>query len=96
MVHRVVERFDPIKIVLFGSCARSEITRDSDVDLLVVMTNGTDQRRTAVEMRQVLAGIGAPKDIFVATPELLERLGDVVGYIYRPALREGRILYAKT
>jgi predicted nucleotidyltransferase len=38
MVTRIVERFGPEQIILFGSAARGEAGRDSDVDLLVVMT----------------------------------------------------------
>ena len=37
MVGRIVERFDPERIILFGSAARGEAGPDSDVDLLVVM-----------------------------------------------------------
>ncbi|MGE5483345.1 MAG: nucleotidyltransferase domain-containing protein [Bacteroidota bacterium] len=37
IVSRLVQRFDPEKIILFGSVARGETGRDSDVDLLVVL-----------------------------------------------------------
>ena len=46
MVRRIVERFDPEKIILFGSHARGDATPDSDVDLLVVMpVQGSSARR---------------------------------------------------
>jgi len=35
---RLVERFAPEKIILFGSMARGEARWDSDADILVVMT----------------------------------------------------------
>ena len=37
MVKRIVKRFHPDKIILFGSHARGDAGPDSDVDLLVVM-----------------------------------------------------------
>jgi hypothetical protein len=37
---------------------------------------------------------GLPKDIVVVTPEDVERDRDTIGYIIRPALREGRVVYA--
>jgi predicted nucleotidyltransferase len=37
MVRRIVERFDPERIILFGSHARGTANPDSDIDLLVVM-----------------------------------------------------------
>ena len=36
MTDRIVEQFDPLKIILFGSHARGDATADSDIDLLVV------------------------------------------------------------
>ena len=53
MVDRIVGRFGPSRVVLFGSQARGTAREGSDVDLLVVMGNGTDKRRTAVEDQAV-------------------------------------------
>lgn len=36
IVERVAERFDPLKIIVFGSVVREEANYDSDIDLLVV------------------------------------------------------------
>ncbi len=38
MVERIVKRFTPEKVILFGSHAAGRAGLDSDVDLLVVMT----------------------------------------------------------
>ncbi|MCD6211638.1 MAG: nucleotidyltransferase domain-containing protein, partial [Sulfurovum sp.] len=35
MVDRIVERFQPDKVILFGSHARGEADPDSDIDLLI-------------------------------------------------------------
>jgi hypothetical protein len=48
----------------------------------------------AGKIRRRLIGIGIPKDIIVATPEDIERYKDTIGLIYRPALKEGKVLYA--
>jgi predicted nucleotidyltransferase len=37
VVQQIVERFNPQKVILFGSYASGRPTKDSDVDLLVVM-----------------------------------------------------------
>jgi predicted nucleotidyltransferase len=42
---------DPYKIVLFGSCARDEMTPDSDIDLMVVLDND-DVAKTYTERTQ--------------------------------------------
>ena len=46
MVDRIVGRFQPSRVVLFGSQARGDANEWSDVDLLVVMGNVPDKRRS--------------------------------------------------
>ncbi len=95
MVRRIVERFHPEKIVLFGSYARGQAGPDSDVDLLVVMPVSGSKRKTAVDIDLTLAGSGLPKDVIVVTPEEVARSRDVVGTIIYPALREGKVMYER-
>lgn len=94
LIRRVVEVARPIRIVLFGSTARGENGPDSDVDLLVVMPEGTQRRATAQRLYREISGVGIPFDIIVATPTDLERHRDNIGLVYRSALREGREVYA--
>jgi len=93
IVRRIVEAVRPEKIILFGSAAREEMGPDSDLDLLVIKSC-RNRRETARRIRRKLIGVGVPKDIIVATPEDIERYKDTIGLIYRPALREGKVLYA--
>jgi hypothetical protein len=46
-------------------------------------------------MRVALHDIRTPTDIILATPEEVAIQRDIVGTIVRPALREGRVLYAR-
>ena len=95
MVRRLVERFDPDQIVLFGSHARGAAGPDSDVDLLVIMPVSGSRREKQIEMRVALHDIPLPKDIIVVTPDDVARRRDIVGTIIRPALREGKVLYVR-
>ncbi len=95
MVKRLVEQFDPDQIILFGSHARGTARRDSDVDLLVVLPLTGSKRAKQVAMRVALHDIPIPKDIIVATPQEVARQRDLVGTLIRPALREGKVLYAR-
>jgi predicted nucleotidyltransferase len=92
IVRRIVAAVQPEKIILFGSAARQEMGPDSDLDLLVIKSC-RNRRETARRIRRKLIGIGVPKDIIVATPEHIERYKDTIGLIYRPALRDGKVLY---
>ena len=45
IVQRIMDVFHPLRIILFGSAARGEAGQDSDIDLLVVMPDGTPRLR---------------------------------------------------
>lgn len=96
MVERLVERFTPEQIILFGSHARGTADLESDVDLLVIMPVVGSKREKRVEMRMALDDITVPKDVLVATPEEVARDRNLVGSIIRPALSEGKLLYARS
>lgn len=95
MVQRLVERFDPEQIILFGSHARGTASPDSDVDLLVVMPFTGSKRVKQLEMRLALHDISLPKDIILVTPDEVARRRNIAGTIIRPALREGKVLYVR-
>lgn len=95
MVKRLVERFDPEQIILFGSHARGTAGPDSDIDLLLIMPVTGSKRAKQVEARVALRDFDVPKDILVATPEEVARQRDIVGTLIQPALREGKVLYVR-
>jgi predicted nucleotidyltransferase len=91
---RIVETVRPLKIILFGSAARGRMGPDSDIDVLVVMPEGTHRMRTSQLLHQRMFGVPAAVDILVATPGDLERHKDNRGLVYRRILREGKEIYA--
>ena len=92
---RLTDQFQPERILLFGSRARGDAADWSDVDVLVVMPDGTDRRQAAIEMHIALGDLPAAKDIVVTTPAHIARRGHVIGTVLRPALREGTVLYER-
>lgn len=95
MVRRIVRRFDPDKVILFGSYARGDAGPDSDVDLLIVMPVAGSKREKAIEIGVALHDIPLPKDLIVTTPEEFEWRKDTIGTIEWPAWREGKVVYAR-
>lgn len=95
MVRRIVERFRPERIVLFGSRGRGTPQADSDVDLLVVMRVDGSRRRAAAEIDAALSDRRVPLDLLVVTPEQFERERETIGSVLRPAIAEGRVLYER-
>lgn len=95
MVNRIVKRFTPERVILFGSYARGDAGPDSDVDLLVVMPFSGRRVAVAVKMRTALHGMGLAKDVVVVTPEEFEKQKDLVGSLVYPAVQEGRVVYER-
>jgi uncharacterized protein len=94
LIRQIVEAVHPLEIVLFGSAARGEMGRHSDIDLLVVVPEGTRRLDVAKHLYRVVGGVGVPFDIVVATPGDLEKYGDTPGFVFREIARDGRRVYA--
>jgi predicted nucleotidyltransferase len=95
MTERIVARFHPLRIILFGSRGRGDAGPRSDVDLLIVLPQVSNTRQAALEIRRALADFRVSKDIIVTSPDEVARRGHLVGTVLRPALREGRVLYER-
>lgn len=95
VVRRLVERFKPLRIILFGSRARGTAGPDSDIDLLVVLPEANDKYSATVEMLRALRGLGIPVDVVPTDPEEVKRRGEVVGSVLREALRHGKVIYER-
>ncbi|MCF7847631.1 MAG: nucleotidyltransferase domain-containing protein [Kiritimatiellales bacterium] len=94
LIRQIVELAHPLQIFLFGSVAKGGMSVDSDIDLLVVMPDGTHRRKTAQRLYMDISNIKTAFDLVVATASDLDRHGENSGLIYRAALKEGKLLYA--
>src|SRR5262245_29031905 len=92
-VRAVAARFDPEKIILFGSYAYGTPHEDSDVDLLIVMP-ARNQLDQAVRIRLAIP-VTFPMDLIVRTPETLRwRLAEGDSFL-REIVSRGKVLYEK-
>ncbi|MFZ3073201.1 MAG: nucleotidyltransferase domain-containing protein, partial [Thermodesulfobacteriota bacterium] len=79
IVQRVLSVAKPDKIILFGSAATGKMTRDSDIDLLIVEANTDNKREEYVRIRRALSGMGYPFDIIFIATQWFEESKDVIG-----------------
>ncbi|MBI4729562.1 MAG: nucleotidyltransferase domain-containing protein [Acidobacteria bacterium] len=93
IVRRVLAVARPQRIILFGSAATGGMTRDSDIDLLVVEGNPGDALDESVRLHDALRGLGYPVDVIVMSAERFEETKGLVGGIAYPARKHGKILY---
>jgi uncharacterized protein len=94
LANKIVELVHPLNIILFGSTARGENDKDSDIDLLIVMPEGTHRRKTAQRIYKEVVDIKIPFDVIIVTLSDLEKNRGNIGLFYRTALNEGKEIYA--
>ena len=93
---RLAAEFDPEEIVLFGSHAWGTPNEDSDLDLLVIVTDSREQpARRARRAYRCLRGVMVPLDILVRTRGEVERHRHVRSSLISRALEGGKVLYGR-
>lgn len=90
---RLLERYEPDRIILFGSRARGEQDAHSDYDLVVIKRTDRPFLERLRDMVPFLVEFGRPAEILVYTPEEFDRMGETgLGWIVR---QEGVTLYER-
>ncbi len=90
---RIVSAVHPDKIILFGSYAYGTPTRDSDVDLLVIMPSDEPMHSRVTKIRKIVRDIHIPKDIIVYTPQEVEKWKDASAAFITTIMRKGKVIY---
>ncbi len=94
-VDRLVKKFSPEKIILFGSQARGTSNERSDVDFLIIKSCNRSERFNLLnEMYRELGDLMIPIDIIILSNKQFLIDSQIIGTIARPALKEGKILYS--
>ena len=93
VVRRVLTVARPDRIILFGSAATGQMTKDSDIDLLVVESALANTHERRVAIRGAVGDIGNPVDVIVMRKERFERTKRFIGGIAYPANKYGRVIY---
>jgi uncharacterized protein len=93
IVDRILSASQPERIILFGSAAAGTMTRDSDLDLLVIGEDAADGRDASRRLRSALSDLGTPADVFAMTPERFEETKGVIGGLAYPANKYGKVIY---
>jgi predicted nucleotidyltransferase len=94
VIRKIIDLVQPLKIILFGSYINGTLTINSDLDVLVITGDDTENpRKESVRIRRALRGISMPMDILVVPQTQWEQLKDQPGMIYREAHRTGKVVY---
>ena len=95
ITQKIVDTFDPEKVILFGSHASDTPHVDSDIDLLVVMEADGSPIQRAVELKRACRPRFVPMDVLVKTPEEMAKRLQQGSFFLRQILEHGRVLYER-
>lgn len=90
---KILQMLKPIRIYLFGSHATNTATKDSDIDLLLVMNSDLPQRKRNLMVKRLFPHRSFALDAFVYTPQEFQRYKDVPGTVVYQAVHHGKLLY---
>jgi len=93
VVRRIVAVAEPEQVILFGSVARRQQRRNSDLDLLVIKSGVTDPTQLARQIRSNFFGIRKPIDIVVATPEAVQESRTRRWTFLGRIAQDGKVIY---
>lgn len=93
LARQIAEKFQPEKIILFGSYAYGEPDVDSDLDLLVIMKFTGRRIHQVLEIRKIARG-NFPTDIIVRSPDEVVWRYEQCDPLIRMAIDFGKVLYA--
>ncbi len=89
----IAEAIRPDKIILFGSRARGTATPESDVDLVVVYSGPKSKRDVRLSVHRLFDHPDFSLDLFVLSPQEMERQKKVANTIAREVSERGVICY---
>ena len=91
-VRKLVQQFQPERVVMFGSYASGNPRADSDVDLLVVVRHTGAAAEQAARIRQGIRA-GFPLDIIVRSPTAIQKRLAMGDAFIREILEKGKVLH---
>jgi predicted nucleotidyltransferase len=95
IVKRLTSNLNVEKIILFGSYASGTPTKDSDIDIFVIVNTKEKGIRRYALVSELLEPREIPLDIIVKTPAEVKRRSKLFDPLLTDIYKTGKILYEK-
>lgn len=95
-MRRVLSVAPPDRIILFGSAATGHMTKDSDIDLLIVEPAPNNRHEESLKIRDAIGNVDLPIDVLIIATERFEATKNIIGGIAYPAHKYGKLLHEAT
>ena len=88
-------KFNPDKIILFGSYANGTQKEDSDIDLLIIQDTDLPIQKRGYDIRMSLIGSMIPFDIVIYTKLEFDQEKDKSSSFLNSAMKNSKLLYER-
>ena len=95
VVEMIRDGYDPERIIIFGSHARGQASRHSDLDVMVVKDTDVRELDRIREVSELVRPRPLPLDILVKTPEEIKHRLEIGDYFIREIMDEGVVAYER-
>ena len=92
---QIVENYNPEKIILFGSFAYGNPTKDSDVDLFIIKETNKRKTDRHLEVDKILSDRNIPLDVLVYTPQEIKNRMLLEDFFVKNIIQQGKTIYAR-
>lgn len=93
--NKIIDNYNPEKIILFGSYAWGIPGPDSDVDLFIIKNDNKPSLEMMREVNRIFAERNFALDVLVYTPDQLKRRSEIGDPFLKKIVDSGKILYEK-
>ena len=90
---QIIQKYKPIKIILFGSAARGEYDQVSDLDFLIIKQDVPSYGLERMRELDKLIERNIAADMLVYRPDEFEKRINLGDPFIKTILQEGRVLY---
>lgn len=93
IVKKIVEGYQPDKIILFGSYASGTHNEDSDLDLLIIKDTQEDTIERELKVSRLLHRAGIAYDVFVYNNQEVEEFSKDSHSFLNHMMMTGKVIY---
>ena len=93
ITNQIVEKYNPERVILFGSYAKGTFNDNSDLDFIIVKETNLPKHKRGIELRRFFYGLTIPLDFKIYTTiEYEQEKNNKYSFLYS-ALAESKTLY---
>jgi len=94
ITNQIIEKYQPLKVILYGSVAKEKANENSDLDFFIIKETKDDRIKRTQKLASLIER-NIPCDFLVYTPEEFEKRQSLGDFFIQDIISTGKIVYEK-